>query len=303
MAQRISANALQALTDALATMFWYKSDLRTYLVAAIGDPAAVASLDWDVYKRRIADEFVQRLATDQDEHRETLIRLMVDVGAVEDFPKLRGTEDEAEKIAEARSAVGELRKYIKPYEQELLEREKAEERIAVSQAAAAEQRNFETTLSKLKERYEELITMEDPRARGLALEPLLRDLFALFDLDPRGAFTLRGEQIDGSFSLGETNFLLEAKWTKDPIERRDLDVFKAKVEGRIENTLGLFVAINGFQENAVQDHSSGALMLLMTGTDLYMVLDGRVDLVDLLRRKYRHASDTGEVLFEATQML
>jgi hypothetical protein len=41
----------------------------------------------------------------------------------------------------------------------------------------------------------------------------------------------------------------------------------------------------------------------MNGTDLYMVLDGRVDLVDLLKRKYRHASQTGEVLFEATQML
>jgi hypothetical protein len=97
MTQRISANALQALTDALATMFWYKSDLRTYLVAALGDQAAVASLDWDAYKRRIADEFVQRLASDQDEHRETLMRLMVDVAAVEDLPKLRGIEDEAEK--------------------------------------------------------------------------------------------------------------------------------------------------------------------------------------------------------------
>lgn len=303
MASRISPNALQALTDALATMFWYKADLRRYLVAAGGDTALVAELDWDGYKRRIADQFVGRLAGNQDAYREVLVRLMVDVAAVEEFPKLRGTEDEAEKIAEAKAAVAELRKYIKPYEQELLEREKATERIAENRALAAEQRSFETKLAEYKARYEALLAMAEPQARGLALEPLLRDLFALFDLDPRGSFVLSGEQIDGSFSLGETNFLLEAKWTKEPIERKELDAFKAKVERKIENTLGLFVAINGFQEHAVEDHSTGALMLLMTGADLYMVLDGRIDLKVLLRRKYRHASDTGKVLFEATQML
>jgi hypothetical protein len=303
MAQRISPNALQALTDALATMFWYKSDLRTYLVAATGEPALIASLDWDTYKRRIADEFIQRLVGEQDTYREVLVRLMVDVAAVEDFPKLRGVEDEAEKVAEAKGAIAELRKYIKPYEQEMLEREKAEQKIGEARSAAAEQRNFQDKLAELKARYETLVGMEDSRARGLALEPLLRDLFALFDLDPRGSFALRGEQIDGSFSLGETHFLLEAKWTKGAIERKDLDAFKAKVEGKIENTLGLFVSINGFQVNAVQDHSSGALMLMMNGADLYMVLDGRVDLVELLKRKYRHASETGEVLFEATRML
>jgi hypothetical protein len=303
MAQRISPNALQALTDSLATVFWFKSDLRAYLIAATGNPTVIASLDWDTYKRRIADEFVQRLAGEQDTYREVLVRLMVDVAAIDDFPKLKGVDDEADKVAEAKAAITELRKYIKPYEEEMLEHEKAEQKIVEARSVAAEQRNFQGKLAELKARYEALVSMDDPRARGLALEPLLRDLFSLFDLDPRGSFALRGEQIDGSFSLGETHFLLEAKWTKDLIERKDLDGFKAKVERKIENTLGLFVSINGFQENAVQDHSSGALMLLMTGADLYMVLDGRVDLVDLLKRKLRHASQTGEVLFEATQML
>ena len=133
---------------------------------------------------------------------------------------------------------------------------------------------------------------------------MLRNLFVLFDLDPRAAFKLYGEQIDGSFSLGETHFLLEAKWTKDPTEREELDVFKAKILRKIENTLGLFVSINGFQKSAVGLHSGhGARMLLMTGADLYAVLDARVDLVKLLKRKHRHASQTGEILLEANEML
>lgn len=303
MAQRISANALQALTDGLATIVWYKNDLRSYLVAATGDATLVASLDW-TYKRRAADEIVQRMASDQDRYREMLIRLMVDVAALDDFPKLRGIEDSEKKIAEAKAAVTELRRYTQPYEAELLEQEKARERIAEAQATAAEKRSFEDRLAALKRGYEELVVMDDPQARGRALEPLLRDLFALFDLDPRAAFVLHGEQIDGSFSLGETHFLLEAKWQKEAVDRAALSVFKDKVQGKIENTLGLFISVNGFHESAVEHHSGhGAQMLLMSGGDLYLVLDGRVDLVELLRRKLRHASQTGEVLLEASEIL
>jgi hypothetical protein len=303
MAQRISPNALQALTDALATIVWYKNDLRAYLITATGEPALIASLDW-TYKRSAADDLVQRLATDQGRYRDVLLALMVDVAALDEFPKLRRVDDEAAKVAEAVAAVGELRKYIKPYEEELLDREKARERIAEAKSAAAQKRNFADRLGALKVRYEELAMMDDAQGRGRALEPFLRDLFALFDLDPKAAFTLTGEQIDGAFSLGETHFLLEAKWTKKPTERKEIDPFKVKVTSRIENTLGLFVSINGFEPTAVEFHSgAGAQVLLMNGTDLYMVLDGRVDLVELLKRKYRHASQTGEVLFEATRML
>lgn len=197
-----------------------------------------------------------------------------------------------------------MRKFTQPYEVELLEQEKARERIAEAQAMAAEKRSFGDRLVALKRGYEELVVMEDPQARGRALEPLLRDLFALFDLDPRAAFVLRGEQIDGSFSLGDTHFLLEAKWLKEAVDRAALSVFKDKVQGKIENTLGLFISVNGFHESAVQHHSGhGAQMLLMSGGDLYLVLDGRIDLVELLRRKLRHASQTGEVLLEASEIL
>jgi hypothetical protein len=44
-------------------------------------------------------------------------------------------------------------------------------------------------------------------------------------------------------------------------------------------------------------------MFLMTGADLYLVLDIRIDLVELLRRKHRHASQSGEILLEASTIL
>ena len=169
MAQRISANALGALTEALSTMFWFKNDLRTYLVAATGDAAMVASLDWSSYKRRIADEFVQLLAADQDRYRGLLLRLMVDVAAVEEFPKLRNAEDPDIKIAEAQRAVATLKKFIRPYEEELLEQERSKDRISAAQAEAKEHRHMAERLAALKARYEGLVAMEDPQERGRQL--------------------------------------------------------------------------------------------------------------------------------------
>jgi hypothetical protein len=39
--------------------------------------------------------------------------------------------------------------------------------------------------------------------RGYAFEKFLKDLFDTFGLQAREAFRLRGEQIDGSFLLGQ----------------------------------------------------------------------------------------------------
>jgi hypothetical protein len=73
---------------------------------------------------------------------------------------------------------------------------------------------------------------------------------------------------------------------------------------RGENTLGLFIAINGFASTAVEIHSGNrSPIMLMDGGDLYAVLDERIDLNDLLRRKRRETSMTGRVLLTAAEIL
>lgn len=44
-------------------------------------------------------------------------------------------------------------------------------------------------------------------------------------------------------------------------------------------------------------------MILMDGADLYAVLEGRIDLVEMLQRKYRHAVQTGETMLTVSQVL
>jgi hypothetical protein len=44
-------------------------------------------------------------------------------------------------------------------------------------------------------------------------------------------------------------------------------------------------------------------MILMDGSDLMAVLEGRVDLQQLLLRKRRHAAQTGEIYLPITAIL
>jgi hypothetical protein len=74
-------------------------------------------------------------------------------------------------------------------------------------------------LHRLKDQFLQLSAEEDRSKAGLALEKLLNQLFTIYDLLPRSAFRVVGEQIDGSFILDGNVYLVEAKW-----ERRSLSI-------------------------------------------------------------------------------
>jgi hypothetical protein len=305
LVQRVSANAIQALKDALTAAFWWRKDLYNYAKAAVrGEPTFLAGIDWlDAYKRDSVSTFVDRLVREQDQQQELLLDLMFDVASIDDFPQLRRTEDPEAKIAEAREAVARLRALVKPYEEALLARQRESKRIDASKVEAAERRATTQRLAELMARYLELMKMT-PQQRGFALERLLRDLFDTFDLDPRASFRVTGEQIDGGFTIDGMHFVLEAKWEKAPADRAALDTFHAKVERRADITQGLFVAIEGFEPTAVELHSRrGSHLILMNGADLYAALESRIDLRELLRRKLRHAAMTGDILYTAGEIL
>lgn len=57
-------------------------------------------------------------------------------------------------------------------------------------------------------------------------------------------------------------------------------------------------------DDGVRAHSSGRrLILLMDGSDLMAVLEGRIDLVQLLLRKRRAAAQTGNIYLRVHEIL
>jgi hypothetical protein len=156
---------------------------------------------------------------------------------------------------------------------------------------------------ELNSQYGALIVSSDKQLRGFKLEKLLREIFVLFDLDPKASFRIEGEQIDGSFVFENKDFLFEAKWHDSRISAEALDAFAAKVERKFD-AKGLFLSVGGFSDEGVAAHSVGKkILLLMDGGDLSAVLEGRIDLKELLANKRRHAARTGEIYYTYREMI
>lgn len=300
--KKINPAALVALKAALTHVYWRKADLRGFLEACLGGSDLTSRLDWQLRKRDVVSNLVDYLSR-QTSEQERLLTLMLETADMSDFSHLEREEDSAIKIADAERSVTALRKLVEGFSEVRAEQERTAERQRIAEAVAARTRATDVEVDRLLHDFMEL-TREPPQQRGYSLERLLRDLFGVFDLDPKASFKIVGEQIDGHFSFDGIEFLLEAKWQDKLVTLDDLDGFAGKIGRKLDNTLGLFWSYSGFAPSAVTQHSTHRpLMILAVGADLVAVLERRIALDDLLRRKKQHASRTGEILLTAAEIL
>ena len=296
MSKRLSPAAVVALKEALCAVYWYKTDLRSFLQQCLANPAVLATLNWDNYKRQIVADLVDYLTRNQDKHIGDLTRLCHEICNITSFRHLEQLDGGAQKAERARDAVAQLKNLIEPHQ----EAQKQKDNLAERQKKYAEKLKANAAvrqkLGEINSTYMALVVSDNAQGRGFELEKVMYDLFELFDLDPKASFRKTGEQIDGAFSLDGTDYLFEAKWQQQQVNAGDLDKFASKVRRKLENTLGVFLSINGFSPDGVAAHSSGgAVIVLMDGADLMAVFEERVDFVSLLLRKKRHAAQTGNI--------
>ncbi len=302
--KKIAPAALQALKEALTHAYWYKSDLRSFLTHTISDPPILARLNWEEYKRNIVGSLVDFLACNEDVYQRQLLRLMTETASITDFCHLSRLDDGKAKAKQAEASVSALRQQIKGHVDLIAEQEETERRRQTAHERMMQVTSVKDKLGKLTQKLFTLLATDNSQKRGFQLEEILRSLFELFDLDPKASFRITGEQIDGAFTFESTDYLLEAKWQKDLIGAADLDVLASKLSRKLENSLGLFLSMNGFSSDGVTAHSSGRrLLILMDGSDLMAVLEGRIDLIQLLVRKRREASQTGNIYLKIHEIL
>lgn len=229
---------------------------------------------------------------------------MTEVARVDDFSHLERLEGGRQKVAAARASVLALRKLIHVHDALFDEQRQMEDRRRRAHEQMLRTTAVRTKLEGLKTEYFSLVSSRQPQRRGYQLEKIIRELFDLFDLDPRASFKIVGEQIDGAFTFESTDYLFEGKWQQEIVGASDLNVLAGKLSRKLDNTLGLFLSINGFSDDGVKAHSSGRrVMILMDGSDLMAVLEGRIDLIQLLLRKRREASQTGNIYLRIHEIL
>ena len=302
--KKIAASAINALKEALSSVYWYKSDLRSFLLATISNVNLLSHINWEDYKINICGNLINYMQLHEETYQKDLLRLITEVVKIQDYSHLLKLDGGEKKAQQAKNAIKALKDLSNAFLQQQeycgkiksIRRQKYEELL--------KNQELLNKLNEIKQVYFSLISSDDPINRGFKLEKVVKDLFVLFDFDPKASFRIVGEQIDGAFTFEKTDYLFEAKWTKELISIEDLDAFSGKLSRKLENTLGLFLSINGFSEDGIKAHTTGRkLMILMDGSDLMAVLEGRIDLVELLYRKKRWASQSGNIYLRIHEVI
>lgn len=301
MTMKYSPEVMQALKEALKNIYWYKDDLRLFLRSLdlpVGLVERQGRHDPKEYKIRIASNVIDELIATGENGLGPMRRLIQAVLDLPNFDHLQCLDDGAAKVQAARRSVEKLRLLVMTHDKSFAKSRQTQKAAGSKVAEALKRRNDE--IERLQQTFYELVAMDDANQRGLLFERFLNDLFVAHDLDPRGSFRRDGEQIDGAFEFEGTQFLLEARWQKKRQGAGPLDIFSRKVERRLENTLGLFVSIEGFTEEGLTTfRQTRPAVILCDGEDLAIVLQGLIDFRDLLKRKVRHAAQIGDPYLRA----
>jgi len=299
--KKISANSILALKDALVAIYYRKKDLRQFIELTIENSVIVSTIDWtDNLKYESVSQLIDRMVKRQDFYQTDLLKLIQEVGNMNDFSHLEYWEKENKGlIKKAEISVAKLRQQAKGHFEIIEELKKAEERRENNKEKLKDSIAYQQKLDELKIEFFQIASNTNSQQKGFQLEKFLNKLFNFFDLDPKSAFKLIGEQIDGAFTFDNADYLLEAKWQEKPIIAADLYTFGGKIQGKLKNTLGLFISLGPYSSECTETGSPILKsMILMDGMDLMQVLDGRVRLNDLILIKRRHASQTGDIYYQ-----
>lgn len=302
--KKISIQTLIALKEALIHVFWTKKDLRHFIELTIENTLIIPTIDWtENTKFESVSQLIDRMTKRQDIYQTDLLRLIQETGNLNDFSHLKYWDNAEEKIKKATAAVEKLRNETKGYFDTIEELKKAEQSREKNKIKIKDSISYQQRLDELKNNFFEIAMNENAQQRGFQLEKFLNELFSFFDLDPKSSFKIVGEQIDGSFTFDTADYLLEAKWQKALIVAQDLYGFAGKIQGKLKNTLGLYISLGGYSSDCTRTENPAVkAMILMDGPDLMQILEGRIRLNDMIYIKRRHAATTGEIYYKITNV-
>ena len=304
MAGHFSHDIIRALTDAVVKVFWAKKDMRRLLDFAGVDQSLINAQDWDRYKYLILSPIVDRLNVSED-GLGPLRRILQETLRYKDCQHLLRFSNGKALKADAEQTVAHLRELIETHDAAKVSEEEEKDARRRRIEEAKKEKFFQNKLTALHSDYMSLYGKQDESERGYDLEVLLNKLFTLFELAPHSPFRRKGEQIDGAFVLDREHFLLEAKWQKAKCNLADLRDLDGAVSSSLDNTLGLFLSISGVTEQALSGYVEGnrPRLICMDGADLMLVLDGRIDLPELLSRKKDVASQRRRIFVPANDII
>jgi hypothetical protein len=201
---------------------------------------------------------------------------------------------EAEKRDQARASVEALRTAQQAHEAEIefakrkaheeWERRSHQERESRSQVGAVDH----ARLQLMRDDFDSIYPMTDESARGGRFEVLMNELFSYYTTLSKGGLRRDGEQIDGHFYLDNHQYYAEIRWKRKRASAADISVLRDRATaGFGGDTRAVFVSFEGFSSEALTNLAgrAGERVILVDGTDIHAVLDGRIGLDVFLMEK------------------
>lgn len=143
-----------------------------------------------------------------------------------------------------------------------------------------------------------------PQSRGRRFNGLLAEALECWGINAQHDQRSTGE-IDVQFALGETRFILEAKWKAEPSDTGDVAKLQRRVRQRLAGTVGILASISGFSQEALQDLKDGERLevLLIDQEHIEALIAGLVSPSELMDRILDQASFTGDFFVHLSELL
>lgn len=207
----------------------------------------------------------------------------------EDRLKAQGLVAEIQKVVNVKDSFTRIRNEHEKERQQRMETER-ERTDSI--------RRREVAIDNAKQKLFSLISIKSPQERGKALEGALNDLFTVFEISVRNAFTLVGkegegtiEQIDGVVELDGHLYFVEMKWWVSPLGVPEVSEHLVRVFHRVE-TRAIIISASDFTAPAVttcKESLHQRVVILCTLQEIVLALERRFDLKELFLRKVRAA--------------
>ena len=100
-----------------------------------------------------------------------------------------------------------------------------------------------------------------------------------------------------AFAIGDTRFILEAKWEQAPVSFDPIAKLSRRITQRLTGTRGVFLSMSGYTAEAIGDMLRGQQpdILLLDRSHLEAMLSGLFSPADLFTGLLDRASYRGEV--------
>lgn len=294
MSIRVTPHLIQLAYEAALKLFWRKESLRKFLRECHVAETHLATWSSEESKREFLDRTFAALQR-SERGKAVLAQMAAFLAEQSSFPDLRNWEDSATKLAEATKAVVELKSLLAKQAEEI----RSEHDVAETKSRARAEREViqraQTDLTKLMQALAHLTPQMGTAPGGYAFQEWFYDLLSFAEVENRRPYVTSGRQIDGSVTVDGTTYLVELKFTSAQADAPDIDIFRAKIESKADNTMGLFVSMAGYSSVAIKEASGKKTPMLLTdASHVYLVLTGAMQLTEVIRRVRRHAAQTGE---------